>query len=436
MILLKNGYVIDPKSKQEGIADVLVKEDYISKICFRSTGEKIALDSLKQDGITEEIVELDVTGNIVAPGLVDVHVHFRDPGFTEKEDIYSGAKAAAKGGFTTVVLMANTKPVGDNEETIEQIVKKGKETNIHVNTCGTIRKGMKGKELTCFSALLEKGAVGFTDDGIPILEEDIVRQAMEEAKKYNVPLSFHEEDPHLITNNGVNRGKASAYYGIEGSPREAEITMVERDLRIAVETGAKVNMQHISTKEAVELIRQGKKQEGNDIHAEATPHHFSLTEEAVILHGTLGKMNPPLREEADRLAIIKGLQDGTIDIIATDHAPHTKEDKERDITAAPSGILGLETALALGNQNLVQGGYLSQIQLLEKMTYNPAKLYQLDAGYLAEDGPADLVIYDPKETWEVGSFLSKSQNSPFIGETLTGKVKYTICKGQVIYQDI
>ena len=334
MLFIKNGYMIDPKSGREGNCDILIKDGKIVKIA-----ESVSIQEIQDTG--ENIEVLDATGLVIAPGLVDVHVHFRDPGFTAKEDIYTGAVAAAKGGYTTVVMMANTKPTIDNPETLEYVLKKGKETGIHVETCANVTFGMQGKEIVPMEELASLGAVGFTDDGIPIMDVDLVREAMERSAKLNMPISFHEENPTLIANNGINRGKASEYFGIGGSPREAEISLVERDLQIALETGACMNVQHISAKESVELVRQAKKT-GTNIHAEATPHHFTMTEEAAIKYGTLAKMNPPLREEADRLAVIEGLKDGTIDIIATDHAPHTAEEKAKAITDAPSGITGLD----------------------------------------------------------------------------------------------
>ena len=377
---------------------------------------------------------LDATGLVVAPGLVDVHVHFRDPGFTHKEDMFTGAAAAAKGGFTSVVLMANTKPCVDNEETLAYVISKGAETGIHVYTCANVTRGMKGRELVDMESLKEKGAVGFTDDGVPIMDPELVREAMKRAKELNVPISFHEEDPALITNNGVNRGKASEYYGIGGSPREAEITLVDRDLKLAMETGACVEIQHISSKEAVELVRRARAQGYGNIHAEATPHHFTLTEDAVIKYGTLAKMNPPLREEEDRQAILQGLADGTIDIIATDHAPHAKEEKDKPITEAPSGIIGLETALSLGLYELVAIGVIPLMQLLRLMSTNPAKMYHLDAGYLAVGGPADMVLIDREAVFVPGEYASKSANSPFTGRELRGKVAATICAGKIVYQ--
>ena len=379
-----------------------------------------------------EMQTIDAEGYIVAPGLVDVHVHFRDPGFTEKEDIFTGAKAAARGGFTSVVLMANTNPVVDQPETLQYVLEKGKKTAIHVYTCCSVTEGMKGEKLTDMEQLHRQGAVGFTDDGKPILEESVVREAMAECARLQVPISFHEEDPAYIKENGINAGEAAAYYKIQGSDRMAEISMVKRDLELALQTNACVNIQHISTAEAVEMIREAKKR-GGDIHAEATPHHFTLTEEAVKKYGSLAKMNPPLRTEKDREAIVAGLQDGTIDLIATDHAPHTRAEKAKPITEAPSGIIGLETALALGITELVKTKKLTMMELLGKMTWNPARMYHLDAGYLEEGGPADMVIFDPDSTQTFFTFYSKSSNTPFAGKTCKSTVEYTISDGKIAY---
>lgn len=421
MLLIQNGYLIDPKSGREGNYDLLADNGRIVKI-----GKNLQKPA--------HCKVLDAQGLIVAPGLVDVHVHFRDPGFTYKEDIETGSAAAAKGGFTTVVLMANTKPVVDNEETLGYVLEKGKQMPIHIESCANVTMGMKGQQLTDMEALAARGAAGFTDDGIPLMDAEIVREAMKRAALLDLPISFHEEDPSKIAQNGINHGKASQHFGIEGSPREAEITLIERDLALALETGANIDIQHISTGEGVELVRQAKKK-GHNIHAEATPHHFTLTEEAVITYGTLAKMNPPLRTEEDRQAIIAGLVDGTIDMIATDHAPHSAEEKARPLTEAPSGIIGLETALSLGITELVQKGYMTLKQLLGLMSTNPAALYHLDAGYLAEKGPADLVLIDTAAKNIPGEYVSKASNSPFTGWELTGRVKATVCAGEIVYQD-
>ena len=422
MLLIKNGYMIDPKSGREGKFDILTEGDKIIRIGRNLPGGE------------EAGSVIDAEGLLVAPGLVDVHVHFRDPGFPEKEDIVTGAGAAAKGGFTSVVMMANTKPNIDNVDTLEYVIRKGRETGIHVYSCANVTVGMQGRELVAMEELAGAGAVGFTDDGIPLMDEKLVSEAMERAVGLDMPLSFHEEDPQLITNNGINRGRASAFFGIGGSPREAEIGLVKRDLELALKTGASINIQHISTKEAVELVRQARKK-GSNIHAEATPHHFTLTEEAVMEYGTLAKMNPPLREEEDRLAIIHGLVDGTIDMIATDHAPHTGEEKAKPVTEAPSGIIGLETALPLAITELVGGGYLTMGQLLRLMCTNPANLYHLNAGYLAENGPADIVLIDTGAEVIPENYVSRAFNTPFTGWRLKGKVVKTIASGKIVWED-
>ncbi len=422
MILIQNAYMIDPKSGREGRYDILTEGDRIAKIAEKI--ERPAGDCTVIDG----------EGLLAAPGLVDVHVHFREPGFTHKEDILTGAAAAAKGGFTTVVMMANTKPAIDSGEILGQVLQRGRQTGVHVLSCANVTMGMQGKELTPMEELAALGAAGFTDDGKPLMDGKLVREAMERAARLDKPVSFHEEDPALIAQNGINAGKASGHYGLEGSPREAEIRLVERDLKLALETGAKVNIQHISARESVELLRQAKEKGGN-VHGEATPHHFTLTEEALIRYGSLAKMNPPLREEADRQAILKGLADGTIDIIATDHAPHTAQEKARPLTEAPSGIIGLETALSLGITELVEKGYLSMKQLLRLMSTNPAALYGLDAGYLAEGGPGDIVLVDAGAETVPGQYASKASNTPFTGWRLKGKVVCTIASGRVAYKD-
>ncbi|MDO4514339.1 MAG: dihydroorotase [Lachnospiraceae bacterium] len=437
MLLIRNGHLISPADELNGYFDLLVagpEEESAGTIL------KIAPNGTITPALFPELEEqirsakpVNATGCLIFPGLVDVHVHFRDPGFTYKEDMETGAGAATAGGVTSVVLMANTKPPVDNPETLAYVLNKGRETGIRVYTCVNVTKGMKGEELVDVAPLLKLGAVGMTDDGVPLLDENLAREAMKLSAELGVPISFHEEDPAYIENNGINHGAASEHFQIGGSDREAEISLVRRDLALALETGAIINIQHISSKETVELIRRAKFSKGGErIHAEATPHHFTLTEEAAIRCGTMAKMNPPLREEADRLAIIEGIADGTIDIIATDHAPHSEEEKAKPITEAPSGIIGLETALSLANESLVQAGYMDYAQVIRAMSVNPAKLYGLEAGFVREGGPADLVVFDPKKTWTPESFLSKSNNSPFLGKTLTGKVRTTICRGQII----
>lgn len=420
MILIKNGRLIDPKTKRDEVVDILIKDNKIEKI-----------GNIDENDVDRTI---DAKGYIVSPGLIDVHVHFRDPGFTHKEDILTGSASAAKGGFTTVVCMANTNPIVDNEETLDYINEKGKLSSINVLQASAITKEFKGKEIVDMDKMIKAGAVGFTDDGLPIMDSDIILKAMNMAKERNVPLSFHEEDPSLITCAGINDGKISKQMGILGAPNVAEDVMVSRDCMLALKSGAKVNIQHISSKNSVEMVRFIKKL-GANVYAEATPHHFTLTEDDVLTYGTNAKMNPPLRTLEDKMAIIEGLKDDTIEIIATDHAPHTYEEKNVEFVKAPSGITGLETALSLGITSLVKSNHLDMIKLIEKMTINPARLYNLESGSIEEGKVADIVVFDENEEFLVDKFESKCENTPFKGHKLFGKVKYTICGGKVVFED-
>lgn len=424
MTLIKNGRVIDPAKGTDDVMDMVID------------GGKIkAMGHYPENGEYETVI--DASGLTVGPGLIDVHVHFRDPGLTYKEDIGTGAAAAKKGGFTTVVTMANTKPPVDSEETVRYVLEEGKKTGIHVLPAACVSVGMKGQELTDMDALKAAGAVGFTDDGIPLMDQRLVRQAMLKAKELDVPLSFHEEDPVFISENGIHAGEAAKALGIQGSPALAEDALVARDCMLALHTGASVNIQHISSVNSVRMVKLAKEL-GADVTAEVTPHHFTLTESAVLEHGAMAKMNPPLRTEKDRLGIIEGIKDGSIDMIATDHAPHSAEEKAVEpVWKAPSGIIGLETALALAVTNLVKPSHLTMVQLMEKMSLNPAKLYRFDKGSVAEGADADLVIFDENERWTVteDDIASKSHNTPFIGAELYGRVKYTICGGRIVYED-
>lgn len=415
-MLIKNIRVMDPESKFDKICDVEIKDGLISKI-----------------GEIEGEADIDGTNLILAPAFVDIHVHFRDPGLTYKEDILSGAKSAARGGYGSVVCMANTKPIMDNVETLKYFTEKAKEAAINVYTVSALTKGFKGEELVNMEEMLENGAVGFTDDGIPNTNTSIILEAMLKAKELDVPISFHEEDPSLNKENGINHGKVSEKLNIYGAPSVSEDVFVARDGALCLNTGAKIDIQHISSGESVDLVRYFKSQ-GADLYAEVTPHHFTSTEELVLEKGTLAKMNPPLRTNKDKEKIIAGLKDGTISIIATDHAPHSIEEKEKPLLEAPSGIIGLETALGLGITYLVKKNHLTLMELIEKMTINPAKLYKLNAGEIKESKPADIVIFDMEEEYEVKDFDSKSSNSPYIGEKLFGKVKYTIVNGEIVYK--
>ena len=419
MILIRNGRVVDPVTGRDEVLDVLLDGNKIYKVGKNLNAEGAEI--------------LDAEGLVVAPGMMDAHVHFRDPGLTYKEDIETGAAAAARGGFTTVVCMANTKPVVDTVETLNYVQKKGEQTPIHVLQAASITKGLKGEELGDMETLADAGAAGFTDDGIPLMDEKLLLEAMERAKVLGLPLAFHEEDPVLIKAPGVHQGKVSEQLGYGGAPRAAEDVMVARDCMLALHTGASVCIQHISSKNSVELVRLAKKL-GADVHAEATPHHFTLTDEAVLKYGTMARMNPPVREEEDRMAIIGGLQDGTIDMIVTDHAPHSAEEKARPLAEAPSGITGLETSLGLGILSLVEPGYLTLLDLMRLMSKAPAEFYRMVPGSITEGAPADLVIFGEHEKWKVEHFASKASNSPFIGWELPGKVHYTICNGEIAYQ--
>ena len=421
MLLIRNGRVVDPVTETDDILDVLVEGNTI-----RQVGRELTADGAKV---------LDASGLVVAPGLMDAHVHFRDPGFTDKEDIFTGAAAAARGGFTTVVCMANTKPVVDSPETLAYIQQRGEQTGINLLQASSITRGLKGRELVDMEAMAAAGAAGFTDDGIPLMDEKILLEAMQRAADLDLPVSLHEEDPLFIHGAGVNDGEAARQLGYGGASRTAENVMAARDSMIALHTGASVCIQHISAAESVEIVRAAKKM-GADVHAEATPHHFTLTEEAVLKYGTLARMNPPLRTETDRQAIIEGIKDGTIDMIVTDHAPHTKAEKARPIDQAPSGITGLETSLGLGIMSLVQPGHISLMQLIRLMSTNPALFYRMIPGSVSAGAPADLVIFGENEQWTVDKFASKAENSPFKGWTLPGRVHFTICGGEIIYEGV
>ena len=424
MLVIKNGRVIDPVNNVDEVMDVVVDGDEIVK-----TGKNLGVDELGSDAQV-----IDATGLVVSPGLVDSHVHFRDPGFTYKEDIYSGAKAAAKGGVTTVILMANTKPPVDNPETLKYVLDKGAETDINILTTVNVTKGMRGKEIVDMEDLASKGAAGFTDDGIPIMDEAVLLEAMKRAKALNLPVALHEEDPLFVKQAGVNMGKVSEELGYGGASHTAEDIMVARDCVLAMESGARVCMQHLSSKVSVEILRTFKKL-GADVHGEATPHHFTLTEDAVLEYGTYARMNPPLRTQEDKEEIIKGIVDGTIDMIVTDHAPHSKEEKDRPMANAPSGITGIETSLALGIKSLVQPGHISLMKLIELMSANPLKFYNIEPEKIQAGQKADLVIFGENEEWVVKDYASKAINSPFTGWRLPGKIHYTICKGKIVYEN-
>ncbi len=421
MKLIRNGRVMNPADGTDEIRDIEIDDN----------GIITAIGTLSAEG--KEVI--DAKGKVVAPGFVDVHVHFRDPGQTYKEDLITGAAAAAAGGYTTVVCMGNTVPAMDSAELLTDVLERAKTLPIHVLQAANVTKKMQGQELTDMDALYAAGAAGFTDDGVPIADEKVMVAALKKCRELNVPISLHEEDPALMYSPGVNYGEVSKALGLGGAPAEAEYVLAGRDILLNRNIGAKLDIQHISSKVTVEIIRQAKKN-GITVYGEVTPQHLYATEQLVLEQGSLARVNPPLRTEEDRQALIDGLADGTLELIVTDHAPHSREEKAREIAKAPSGMIGLETALALVITSCVKTGRVSLMQVVQAMTLNPAKMYGMDAGEIAVGKKADLVIFDPEEEWTVtDSFHSKANNSPFIGRTVTGKVKMTICNGQVVYSD-
>lgn len=423
MKLIKGGRVIDPANNIDRITDILIDDSgRIQRI-----GDHAAEDSC------DDIINAE--GKVVAPGFVDVHVHFRDPGLTYKEDIITGAAAAAAGGYTTVICMANTKPPIDSVEILTELMEREKQLPIHVLQTANVTLSMQGKELTDMDALFAAGAVGFTDDGVPIADEKLMVKALTKCRELDVPISLHEEDPALMFSAGVNKGSVSDKLGLGGAPDEAEYVLAARDVMLNRKIGARLDIQHISSGTTVEVLRAAKKM-GIRVYGEVTPQHLAATEDLVLSKGALARVNPPLRTEADRQALIMGLADGTIDMIATDHAPHSSEEKSKPIAEAPSGMIGLETALGLIITHTVRTGQVTLSQVIKALTCNPSGLYKLDAGTLSVGAPADIVIFDPEEQWTVPEkFASKATNCPFIGMSLYGKVKTTICSGKIVYQD-
>lgn len=422
MQLIKNALVLEPYADFEKMQDILIGSDGLIKE-IQSNIEP-----------TEQMKVLNANGNTITTGFVDTHVHFRDPGQTQKENIQSGAKAAAAGGYTTVVCMANTLPVCDNVETLKYINSKSKEigfTNV-LQTC-SISHGLKGKELTNFDELLKNGAAGFTDDGIPLKDASFVLKAMQEAAKHDTLVSFHEEAPEFVHSAGINYGSdACKKFKVSGALPIAEEVMIARDIALALHTNAKVVFQHVSCAKSVDFIRNGKKM-GAKIFAEVTPHHLALTQDDVLSCGTLAKMNPPLRTENDRMALINGLLDGTIDMIATDHAPHTQEEKNRDFSVAPSGIIGLETAFSVCNTILVKSGKMSKINLIKCMSKNPAQIYGLKNKEIKIGNKAELVMLDWNKEKIYTKYQSKSSNTPFTNKKLTGSVEAVIMGNNVFH---
>lgn len=421
-MLITGGHIIDPVTGTDQIMDIRIVD-----------GKILEVEKHLEIAPGENCICAD--GLVAAPGLMDAHVHFRDPGQTWKEDIFTGAAAAAAGGFTRVVCMANTVPVIDEPELLAENLEKGRQTGIHVYQTAAVTRGLKGKELTNMDALAQAGACGFTDDGIPILDEALLYQAMKVAKTLGLPISLHEEDPAFVPGPGVNQGRVSNMLGYPGASALAEEIMTARDCMLALHTGARICIQHISSGRSVELVRMAQKM-GADVHAEATPHHFTLTQDAVLEYGTNARMNPPLRTEADRQAILDGLADGTIDMIVTDHAPHSAEEKAREMEKAPSGIIGLETSLGLGLLSLVRTGCIPLMELIRKMSTAPALFYGMEPASIRPGAPAELVLFDPESWYVVERFASKASNSPFLGWKLPGRIAMTICAGEIVFENM
>ena len=419
--LLKNGRILDPASGTRMSGDVLVSNGKIVSI-------KDVIDEPAE-------LTLDVSGKFIVPGLIDVHVHLRDPGFPGKETIETGCEAAAAGGFTSVVCLPNTDPVIDSPAVVQDIQTKAAsaDARVYVVACGT--KGMSGREITDTDALLEAGVVGFSDDGLPIESADIMRELLARSERSGTAVCPHVEDFRYTRDGVMHEGSVSAALGYKGMGAEGEAAMIERDIDLVREVGGKLHILHISVRRGIELVRKAKA-EGLSITCEACPHHFILTDEDVPVFGTAGKMSPPLRTADDREAVLEGLADGTIDIIATDHAPHTREEKLRAFPEAPNGILGLETALGSVISALVETGILTLEDAVAKMTNIPADLYGLEGGKLEVGGPADITVIDPAATWQVDAtqFKSKSRNTPFHGWTFTGRPDLTVMGGRITHK--
>lgn len=423
-ILIKNGRVVHPVTNVVLPQDILVED---GKIALLERGLDVEADRV-----------IDARGLCTAPGLVDMHVHLRDPGLTYKEDIVTGTAAAARGGVTSLACMANTKPVVDNAELVHYIIDKAESqgSGVNVYPIGAVSMGLHGGELTDAEALQKAGAVALSDDGVNVDNANLMRDAMIRARRLHMPLLCHCEDTSMVDGRAVNEGSVSRQLWLEGRPAIAEELVVMRDAMLAEETGAHVHVCHISTAKSVDIVRRMKKK-GVKITCETCPQYFTLTEDEILSKGALAKINPPLRTAQDVQGILAGLRDGTIDAIATDHAPHSEEEKSRPLTKAPSGAVGLETSLALTLTALYHTKQLTLPEVIRRMSTNPADILHLPKGRMSIGVDADLVIFDPDEQWVIDpeKFASKGRNTPFAGCKVRGKVKYTIVKGEVIYEE-
>ncbi|MBU0687011.1 MAG: dihydroorotase [Candidatus Margulisbacteria bacterium] len=421
IILIKNGQVIDPASGKNGVADVLIEDGKIAKVA----------KNIKAQNTTV----IDAKACWVLPGLIDMHTHLRDPGWPEQETIATGTRAAARGGFTSVCCMANTDPVADTASVVKYIVSKAKaEGVVNVFPIGAVTKGLKGEELAEMGRMLDEGAVAFSDDGHPIASAGVFRKALEYAGQFNVPIISHSEELGLSESGDMNEGALSTQLGLRGIPALAESEAVARDVGLAKEFGT-LHVAHVSTAQSVKTIRDAKKQKVK-VTCETAPHYFSLTEEAVKGYDTNAKVNPPLRTQADVEEIVAGLKDDTIDVIATDHAPHTIDEKNVEFQRAANGMIGLETAVPLCITKLIKERKMNPLKVFAKLTVNPAKILKLNKGTLAPGADADVVIIDPeaKVVIKKEDFVSASKNSPFISQKLTGKVLTTVVGGKIVFQ--
>jgi dihydroorotase len=421
-ILIKGGRVVDPASGLEGIRDILVEKGKIRSIVASSKGRGGKV--------------LDAEGMLVLPGLIDMHTHFRDPGRPDKETIAFGTRAAALGGFTSVCCMANTEPPVDNQAVVSYVRDKAlAEGVVNVFPIAAVTRGLNGEVLADMGLMKEEGAVAFSDDGRTIMKADVLRRALEYARQFDRPIISHCEDKNLSAGGTMNEGIVSTSIGLPGIPALAEEIMVARDIMLAAEYG-RIHIAHVSTAGSVDLIRRAKKQ-GAPVTCETCPHYFTLTEEAVRNYDTNAKVNPPLRTKKDIQAIIRGLKDGTIDVIATDHAPHNIEEKNLEFNQASSGMIGLETALGLIFTYLIKTKTLTLKELVIKLAVNPAKILKLNKGTLQVGADADLIVVDPNKKWTVDptKFASKSRNTPFAGWELTGQTRYTLVGGEIVVND-
>lgn len=422
-LLIRKGRVVDPVGGIGGVMDILVEDGRVAVI-----GSELTAPSARV---------IDARGLTVCAGLVDMHVHLREPGFEYKETIETGCLAAARGGFTSIAPMPNTRPATDCPERIALVRQKAAQAcGVHVWPIGAVTWGQKGQALTDAAALKKAGAVALSDDGMPVQNANLLRDALIRCRRQELTILSHCEDADLVKNYAVNEGRVSRALGLPGRPAIAEELQVMRDAMLAEETGAAVHICHISTARSVEIVRQFKKK-GVPITCETCPQYFALTEDELLSRGTLARVNPPLRTRLDVEGILAGLKDGTIDVIATDHAPHSAEEKARPLPEAPSGMVGLETALAVTLTSLYHTGVMDLSDILRKMTINPAFILRIPKGRLSLGGGADFTIFDPDEEWTVDpeQFASKGRNTPFAGRTLKGRVKYTIVDGKIIYQE-